>query len=184
MIKFFSNYRQKEDGVAAVEFAIVAIPFVWMVVAIIEISLMFASESLLEGATNYASRQIRTGALQTSGSDDMEGLFRDEICAYARVLINCRNVEIEVQPMASFTDFDSMQPQFDDDGNFSSRGFDAGGSSEKVLIRTLYTYTSFSPLIGPLLYGADNQRLFMSTLVMQSEPYDFAAEVAASEGEG
>lgn len=174
------KYTRNESGAVAVEFALLAIPFFLLVIAILELAIMFAAESLMEGATMNASRQIKTGALQTSGEENLEALFRDELCSYATVLIRCEDVQIEVRELDSFADAGGMQPQFNEEGDFVSSGFDPGGSSAKVLIRTVYKYTALSPLLGTLLFGQDNSRLFMSTLVMQSEPYDFAAELAES----
>jgi hypothetical protein len=54
-----------------------------------------------------------------------------------------------------------------------SQGFDAGASDSKLLIRVSYRYTMMTPVIGPLLTGPKNSRLFMSTVVMQVEPYEF-----------
>jgi len=95
---------------------------------------MYSSASLLEGATNSAARMIRTGQIQQSASADPEQLFRDEICDYARVLIRCSDVEIEVLPMNSFSDVATM---------------------------------------GTMLSGDDGAIAFMSTIVLQTEPYEF-----------
>ncbi len=172
MRKFLANWRKKEEGTTAIEFSLLAIPYIFLTLGIIELSLMYTSATLLEGATSKASRMIRTGQLQQSGSDNPQEAFRDAMCEYATVLINCNDVLIEVIPMNSYGDFADYSPQFDN-GAFVPRGFDAGGSNDRILIRTVYTYTMFTPLVGPLLNGPDNQRIFMSTIVLQSEPYEF-----------
>lgn len=169
--KFFSRWFKKEDGATAIEFALMSVPYIFLTAAILEMSIMYASASLLEGATGSAARLIRTGELQTSEEGDPQDLFRTAICNYATVLINCNDVVIEVVPMDNFSDYDSMQPQFDSDGNLVSQGFDAGESETKIMVRVAYRYTMMTPLIGPLLAGADNSRLFMSTIILQNEPY-------------
>ena len=143
----------------------------------IELAIMYSSASLLEGATNSAARMIRTGQIQQSASADPEQLFRDEICNYAQVLIRCDDVVIEVQRMDSFDDVAAMQPQYDEDGNFTSRGFVAGGSGDRVLVRTSFRYSMITPLVGPLLSGSDGSIPFMSTIVLQTEPYEFTGGV-------
>ena len=75
--------------------------------------------------------------------------------------------------MASYYDYDDMAPQFDADGNLISSGFNAGGSDDSVLVRVAYRYHMMTPFIGQLLAGPSGERLFMSTIVLQSEPYDF-----------
>ena len=172
--KLLKKYRKNSDGTTAIEFSLMAIPYLFLTLGIIELSIMYASASLLEGATTQAAREIRTGQIQQAQSGDSETLFRESVCDYATVLINCNDVVIEAMQLASFADFDDAAPQYDEDGNMVSQGFDAGGSNDRVLIRVAYRYEMMVPFVGTLLAGPDNSRLFMSTIVLQTEPYDFA----------
>ena len=167
------SFWRKDDGTTAIEFSLLFIPYLMLTLGIIELAMMYSSASLLEGATNSAARMIRTGQIQQSASADPEQLFRDEICDYARVLIRCSDVEIEVLPMNSFSDVATMQPQYDEDGNFTSQGFDAGGSDDRILVRTSFRYSMMTPLVGTMLSGDDGAIAFMSTIVLQTEPYEF-----------
>jgi len=90
------------------------------------------------------------------------------------VLINCNDVVVESLTLDSFSDVATSPAQFDADGNMVSQGFDAGGSDARVLIRVAYRYEMMTPFVGVLISGSDNSRLFMSTIVLQVEPYDFA----------
>jgi len=172
--KLFKKWRGDEDGVTAVEFSLLLAPYMMLTLGIMEIALMFTSASLLEGATNSAARLIRTGQLQEApGAPDQ--LFRDALCEYATIFINCNDVVIEVQEMSSFSDFGSMAPVLDGDGNLVSQGVNTGGANDRVLIRTAFRYSMLTPIVGQLLGGSDRSVLFMSTIVMQTEPYDFEA---------
>lgn len=179
---FCGGWKKNKDGATAIEFAFLFMPYLLLSLGIIEISMMFASESLLEGGTTQAARSVKTGKLQQSGAADMEAAFREELCKAAPVLIRCEDIIIEARVMNSFNDFADMQPNFDEDGQMVSSGFDAGVSSGRVLIRAAYNYEAFTPLVGEMLWGVDKKRLFLSTLVLQVEPYDFASELEA-EGE-
>ena len=170
--KLFRKWVCKDDGVTAVEFSLLFAPYMMLTLGIIEVSMMFLSASLLEGATNDAARLIRTGQMQESGSAP-EDAFRDALCSYSMAFVNCNDITIEVQEMTSFGDYGSMAASFDGDGNLISSGVDIGESSDRVLIRTAYRYEMMTPLVGPLLSGGNGSRLFMSTIVLQSEPYDF-----------
>ncbi|MGH1457127.1 MAG: TadE/TadG family type IV pilus assembly protein [Alphaproteobacteria bacterium] len=166
----FRKWLKREDGTTAIEFSMLLMPYMLITFGIIELSLMFTSASLLEGATHSASRMIRTGQLQQAGGDPEE-LFREGLCAAAVVLIQCEDMVIEVQRMDSYDDYTAAS--YDGDGNLESSGFDAGGSNDKVLIRVAYRYSMITPIVGPLLNGADGGTLFVSTIVMQAEPYEF-----------
>jgi Flp pilus assembly protein TadG len=167
----FSLYKNR-DGATAIEFALLAIPYVFLTVGIIELAIMYAAASLLEGATTSAARLIRTGQIQQSGADP-ETMFRDALCDYATALISCEDVSIQVTQVPSFSDVDGMPVEFDEEGNMEEGTFNTGGSNDKVLIRTSYQYELMTPFIGPLLGGPESKMTFLSTIVIQTEPYDF-----------
>lgn len=164
-----------DEAATAVEFAIVGVPFVFLLVGLIEVSLMFAANSMLQDATAQAARVVRTGQVQEAAGDP-EQVFRDQLCYVANIFLNCSNVQYEVVHLNSFTDAETNVPTFDVDGNLMSQGFDPGGSSDVILIRTVYRYPLMTPFIGPLLADGPNQTKFMmSTIVLQTEPYEFEA---------
>lgn len=174
--RFCRKWREGREGTTAIEFSLLIIPYLMLTLGIIELSIMYTAANLLEGATGAASRQIRTGQLQQSGQNQEEA-FREALCNYATILIRCDDIQLEVVPLSSFYDIASMQPQFDEEGNLISRGFDSGGSNDRVLIRAAYRYQMLTPLVGQLIAGPGNKRLFMSTVVLQTEPYEFQGEV-------
>ncbi len=179
MFKFFSKLRKNREGTTAIEFSLLAMPYLLLILSILEMSLMFTAESILEGSTTNAARQIKTGQLQQLNAGNAGDIFKEELCSML-VIVECDRVVIEVIPLASFEDAAAMQPNFDEEGNMIPAGFDAGGSSDRVLIRVAYIYRGLTPLVSQMLWGADSSRLMMSTLVLQTEPYDFAAELQAN----
>lgn len=170
MLQLIRSYFRRNEGAAAIEFSILVLPYIIISLGIIELSLMMTSASLLESATDRASRQIRTGQLQQSGGDPEEQ-FRNSLCAAAVVLIRCEDIMVEAIEMNSYADF--QEATFDEDGNMVSSGFDPGGSNSKILIRVGFQYQMITPLVGPLLNGEDGSTLFISTIVLQTEPYEF-----------
>lgn len=174
MIRHFRKWFRRDDGSTAIEFSLLFMPYMLISLGIMEISLMFASASILEGATDSASRLIRTGNIQQSSADP-ETAFRDKMCEFAVILIDCADVEIEVSVLDNYGDYTGAS--FDGDGNMVSSGFDAGGSNDKVLIRVAYRYQMITPLVGPLLNGPGGSTLFISTIVLQTEPYEFQGGV-------
>ena len=171
-INVFKAYFVREDGSTAIEFSLMAIPYVMLTMGIIEVSLMYASASLLEGATSKAARLVRTGQIQQAAGDP-EAIFRDAICSYTTALIQCDDVQIEVVPIDSFADYSNYEATYDEDGNLVPQGFDAGGSNDEILIRAVYQYKMMTPFVGQILSGATGSRRFVSTIVLQTEPYEF-----------
>lgn len=166
------SWRLNQDGVAAVEFALVGVPFVFMVIGIIEMALMFTAQSVLEAATAEASREIRTGAVQQGGG---QALFTQELCGFASTLIPCNRLQYQVVAMDNFGDAqDFPEATFDEDGNLEDQQFDAGGVSDVVMIRTAYQYPIKTPMFQFMLTNnGGNTRTMLSTVVLQTEPYEF-----------
>lgn len=175
--RWVRNWTGGESGSTAVEFALVSVPFIYLLVGIIEMSLMFAAGSTLHSATNDAARLIRTGQAQTTSVGTPEDIFRGELCLKSSALLNCDLLQYEVIPLDEFADFSDYQATYDEDGNLISQGFDAGGSSDVVMIRVIYRYPLMVPLVGNLMSdGPGMTKLFMATVVLQSEPYDILEE--------
>jgi len=176
---FFKKFWKCIEGTAAIEFALLAIPYFTLSLAVIEMAFMFTAASMLEGATSGAARLIRTGQVQQATTDAsvQEQMFRDAVCQLAVVLVDCNEIDLEVVNITNFSDFSQFNAQFDADGNLVSRGFNAGDINDVIMIRTAYRYTLMTPFIGSLLgEGTTNTRTFVSTIVFQTEPYEFNDE--------
>lgn len=165
------NYYRDESGATALEFALVGVPFTFLLIGIIEMSLMFAAMSVLHGATNEGARLVRTGQVQQT-TGDPEDLFQSAVCAHADTLLSCARLQYEVVQIPSFSSFSDYAPQTNADGEFVPRPFDPGGVNDTVLIRTYYRYPLLTPFIGDMLAdGPDRTKILMSTIVLQTEPY-------------
>ncbi len=169
------RWQKNDDGSTAVEFALIGIPFILMVIGIIEMALMFATQSLLESSTAEAAREIRTGAVQQGGG---ESLFQDVLCEYADVFINCDGLQYQIVSVDSFQDAaDFPDAEFDEEGDLENQGFDAGGVSDVVMIRIAYKYAIKTPMMQLMLTNnSDGNRILLSTVVLQTEPYEFEEE--------
>ena len=175
--RFLRSWIKTEKGSTAIEFSMLAMPFIYILIGTMEIGLMFASNSVLDGATNEAARMIRTGQIQQSGGDPKE-LFEDKLCEKASALLDCSRFQVEVVEMDHFSDYASYAATYDEDGNPEPRGFTPGGVNSVNLVRVYYRYHLATPLIGQFLAnGPNNTRMMISTVVLETEPYDLA-EVA------
>lgn len=164
----------KDDGVVAVEFALLALPFFTMLMGTLESAMFYASSIVMEGAAAEASRSIRTGQAQTS-TEGAEAMFEAELCDQVGTLIPCTDIQYEVfaMPTDTFAEVADFEPEFDADGNFQPRPFDAGNSCDVVLIRAVYKYEFLTPFIGNLMNGGagNDAATLMSTTVIKNEPY-------------
>ncbi len=174
MLKLINRWlRKKEDGVVAIEFAMVALPLFTLIFGIIESSLYFAAGSVLEGGSVQAARMIRTGQVQESSNP--EDTFKTQLCNDVSVFLDCAKLQYEVIHISgdTFLSASSNAPVFDSNGNLIPRPFDPGVKDSVVIVRSYYKWEFYTPYIGSLMTGSlsKNWAGHMSTVVIKSEPY-------------
>ena len=171
MKRFLKSWVRETDGVTAVEFSMVGIPFILMTIGIIETALMFTAQSLLQESTFAAARLVRTGQVQQAAGDP-EQMFRDAVCDFSALLIPCERIQFQVKTVPNFEAADDEPPTFDEDGNLEDTTFDPGTENSVVLIRVAYNYPVVTPLMQAIYANtAGNRRTLLSTIILQTEPY-------------
>lgn len=166
-------FHRNTTGASAVEFAIVATPFLLTLLAVIEVAVVFFATFALEGATNQGARLIRTGQAQTQSFD--AGRFKTEVCKYIVAPITCAGLKLDVRHYTSFADAASnLTNPLDAQGNLKSNfSFDPGNSGDVVVVRAFYEWPVAAKLPKPI--GLSNMkngdRLLMATAAFRNEPY-------------
>lgn len=185
MIKGIRRWWKQDDGVTAVEFSLVCMPMFLMIFGIMELSMFFASSTVLEGASTEAARRIRTG--QVAGVADglttpaaieaaERAAFEKLLCDNVGSLIDCTNIQYEVIKMNAdtFADSSNYEPQYDDEGNLIVHPFDVGGANSVILIRAYYKWRFMTPMISSMLTAGSGVDYVsqLSTVVIRTEPYE------------
>jgi Flp pilus assembly protein TadG len=164
---------RQQDGAAAVEFAMVAAPFLAMVFAIIETAVVFFAGQTLETAASDSARLIMTGQAQTQGFD--QAAFKNAVCAKIYGLFNCQaGLSIDVKTYTSFATINNSQLPLDANGNLQTQnfGYQPGGPGDIVVVRLLYQWPVYVSLLGLNLSDmSGGKRLLMSTVAFRNEPY-------------
>lgn len=100
---FLARLRRDDSGFTAVEFALVATPFLMLLFGIMAVGLYFFVQFSLENAVEQASRLIRTGQAQTRNPPMTTAEFKSEVCNRAPSFIDCGGkVRVNVQVFNSF----------------------------------------------------------------------------------
>ncbi|MEO0804631.1 MAG: TadE/TadG family type IV pilus assembly protein, partial [Cyanobacteria bacterium J06642_2] len=161
----FREWAADKRGVAAVEFALIAIPFFFILMAIFEVAILFAVSTALENGISEASRAIRTGEFQNSGGS--ESTFRAAVCSELLGLLPCdANLYIDVRTFDSFGNSSDNSPIDPDtqDLNSDDFQFNPGGRDQVVVARVFYEWELLTPgLTAPLANLSGNKRLLRST---------------------
>ncbi len=162
---------RREDGSAAVEFGMVAAPFLVLVFAIMETALVFLSNQVLETAVADSARLIMTGQAQTQGFN--KSAFKQAVCSRIYGLFDCQNgVHVDVKKYTGFSGVD-LTPPLDANGNFQNNfTFDPGGPGDIVVVRLFYQWPIYLSMFSFNLQNmAGGKRLLIATSAFRNEPY-------------
>ncbi|HET7411851.1 MAG TPA: TadE/TadG family type IV pilus assembly protein [Pararhizobium sp.] len=172
------------DGVAAIEFAILAIPFFLIVFAIIETFVAYAGEQLLENAVDTMSRKIRTG--QITAANTSEEQFRTAFCDEISIMMSCsgtgdeQKLYLDVETYKTFADMPTGVPRVGggafgelDDSSF---GYDPGPAGSKNMVRAYYKWPIRTDLVRPYISnvrptGGTSYFLMVATTAFANENY-------------
>jgi Flp pilus assembly protein TadG len=164
--------RRREDGVTAVEFALVAPVFMFLVFAILETSLMYVVATVMQGEVALTTRIIRTGQLQQE--DDAIAAFRDSLCENLDNVLDCDNVIIDVRTFDDFGEID-LDDFVDEDGNASGNQFTPGSAGEIVVVRVAYQYNIVTPYLDEFLpTDANGNLMLFAGTAFKNEPFENA----------
>ena len=162
----------QQDGAAAVEFALVAAPFLALVFAIMETAIVFFAGQALETAVADSSRLIMTGQAQTPGlrrrpRSRTRCAPRSTACSIAQ-----NGVYVDVKKFTSFAASPCRNP-VDANGNFQNNfTYQPGGPGDIVVVRLFYQWPVYVSLLGfnlPNMTGG--KRLLVATAAFRNEPY-------------
>ena len=166
------RFGRNEDGVTAVEFGLVAVPFFALMFAILETAIIFFAGQALETAVGDAARLIRTGQAHEDGMSETE--FKAAVCERVFELFDCENgLNVDVRTSATFDSIDLGVP-VDEDGNLITEDFDfqIGEAGDIVMVRTLYEWPVFINMLGNDLANLGNGKHILSaTAVFKNEPF-------------
>ena len=179
---FLSRFLRARRGATAIEFAFIAAPFLLMLMAIVELGMVFVVTTGLDGATSAAAREIRTGRFQQGGKITKAN-FRDLVCTRMPVFPgSCSSdLYVDVQTFNSFNDL--AQDMAQDAATFDpiNTCFSPGAARDIVLVRTYYMW----PLVTPGIAGAfgnsadGTKRVVTSVAAFRNEPYNDNPSVGA-----
>lgn len=170
-LKVARRFVRQNDGAAAVEFGLVAAPFLALVFAIMETAVVFFAGQVLETAAADSGRLIMTGQAQKQGFDQAK--FKAEVCKKIFGLFDCSGkMQVDVRKYSSFSDANLAKP-IDASGNLiKDFKYEHGAQGDLIVVRLLYEYPVYVSLLGLNLADmAGGQRLIVATSAFRNEPF-------------
>ena len=166
-----ARFARRQDGGVAVEFALIAVPFLMLIFAIMETGLVFFAGQTLETAVADSARTILTGQAQTASFN--QTAFKNSVCANLSTLFDCQGgIYVDVKKFTTFGGV-TMPSPLDANGNFvNNLGYDAGGPGDIVLVRVFYQWPLYMSFLGFNMQNmSGGKRLLYATAAFRNEPY-------------
>jgi Flp pilus assembly protein TadG len=182
------------EGAAALEFALLAVPFLLLIFAIFETFVAFAGEQLMANAVETMARKLRTGEItfgQGKPTDVTEAEFRQMFCEEVKLLSMCSATEaatpaklyLDVRQFASFADMPREVPKVSTDTyadlDTTDFAFSPGGPETKNMLRAYYRWQIMTDLMRPYITNirpankpVPTDFLIVQTAAFENEDYD------------
>ena len=171
-------------GATAVEFAIIATPFIFMIFCIIEVGIYFMVQVTLDNATAAAARELRTGQVVADGSTDKTGQqsFMTLVCNNMSWLqAQCQSgvgsstgtqyLVVDVRQLGTFSSSPSNPTLSGGGGQASGTCFYSGSAGSAVEMRAYYRWQLLTPyLMQAMQTFAGGIAELEATEVFQIEP--------------
>jgi len=169
-----------ENGSTAIEFGLIALPFLLFVLAIVGMGLYFLASVSLEHGAQAAARKIRTGQAENDAVTVAQ--FRNLVCQNAGAAIDCSKLSIIVQSKKTWSEL-TPEPCLDKNNNMAGSTGKAseaiskysGAASEVVLVTLCYRWdlaNNFKFLkLGSGANGS-GPAIIQAATAFKSEPYN------------
>ncbi len=168
--KLLARFLRLRDGAVALEFALIAIPFFFVIMATVQTAIVYFAQQELETVIEQSSRVILTN----QASSLTQNQFANSVCSQIVALFKCSGLMVDVETASSFTSVNTSAPTltFDSKGNVTNTWqFAPGKPGDIVVVRVMYQWPVLLKLFNYNLANlANGNYLMMATAVFRNEP--------------
>jgi Flp pilus assembly protein TadG len=166
--RLIRRFARQRDGSAAVEFSLVAMPFLALLFAIIETAMVFFAGQTMEAAVADSARLIMTGQAEKFSASD----FKTQVCNRIYGLFDCAGqMYVSVKAYSSFTSINTTPPVTNKVFN-TTMPYDKANVGDIVVVSLYYQWPIYVSLLGNNLDNLNGgNRLLTATSVFRVEPY-------------
>lgn len=166
------GFLRSEDGTSAVEFAMIALPFLAIIFATLQMAILLMAQEELETAVEKSGRLVLTGQVQNQNMTQAQ--FTNTICSNLVELFNCSNLMLNMQTATSLSAANPAAPTltFGSNGQVTNTwSYQPGSPGSIVVLQVMYQWPVFGGLLGFNLSNLPNgNHLLMATSVFKNEP--------------
>jgi Flp pilus assembly protein TadG len=168
-----AGLRRDKRGATAIEFAFLAIPFAMLAFAILETTISFTAQQVLNNAADKIGRQFRTGQLTLTNTTKSE--FRDLVCGEISIIVGSGCPEL-VYDFQNYTDFEDVPTEIklNPSGDIDETGFgyNPGDKGTINAVRLFYRWPVMTDLMKSSMSSLPNNKtLLYATVTWQNEEF-------------
>ena len=135
------RFASDRSGVTAIEFSLVAMPFLAIICAVFEIGFYDFQNEMLANSVNLAARAMLTGNLQTAGVTSSQAFVNQYICPNLPTSFTCANLIVDVRSTTTFAAGDTTKDIY----NSSTNEFCPGQPGQIMVLRVAYPLPAVFP---------------------------------------
>lgn len=165
--------KRDQRAATAVEFALLVTPLVTLILASLQLSIIFFAGQQLQSVVMAASRELMTGTAQKAA--ETKAQYHADVCAKAPTLFSCSNILVDVQSGSAYNSVSTapITITYDVAGNVTNNfSYSTGNPGDIIILRVMYNWPVMG---GGLLPGLADQphgnHLLVATSVFKTEPY-------------
>jgi len=170
------RFVRRQDGSTAVEFALIAAPFLGLILGTMETALVFFADQTLETMVQKGARLVMTGQAQNNGWADA-ATFKSQFCPAGQSsgVFSCDKVYVNVQSYGNFAAVSSVPPAPTTNGalDANKQVYNPGTSCNIVIVQLYYQWPIVFTMAGfsNLVNFSNNTRLLTATAAFRNEPF-------------
>jgi Flp pilus assembly protein TadG len=169
-----ARFCLSSGGATAVEFALIAPPFLALLIGILQMTSFLFAQQALQTAAVAAGRLILTGQVQNASLTQSQ-FTTDDVCPLLPALFTCSNLYVSVQSYSDFGDASTAIPSLtiSSSGTVSGTGsYSLGGPGEVMVLQLVYPWKIITGPLGALLPNFSNGYAeIMGITAFRVEPY-------------
>jgi Flp pilus assembly protein TadG len=169
----FLRFKKDTRGVAAIEFAMLALPFFLLVFAILESCLSFTGQQMMANVVDDVARSVRVGTLRTA--DATPTYVRGLICTRMEALVKagCPDLLVDLKQYATVSAIPTTI-KIKADGDIDTAGFTVSVGGQGIIhsLRVFYRWPFYTDFIASRLSNLPgNKTLIFTTATWRNEPF-------------
>lgn len=166
------SFLRATRGAVAIEFGFLALPFCLVLFFLLDVSLMFIADTLLDRALQKVTREIRTGQAQTASMSEAE--FKAAVCSGMLNLFDCTDdLYLYVSVISDVSSVTFIDPVKSDGTLITTSYYDIGTAGDYILAQGFMTWTSYTARMGGYSEVlADGDVLLSTAALFRNEPFE------------